>query len=106
VGHVRYQPLRLSIHWCADGAGQRRLAHPAAAASISGHRGTQRLHHFSTYIVDIHQLLAGGAARTALAYLTATPLAALAAVYAGIIVRGQTGIGMFNGCNPPLRQRA
>jgi CrcB protein len=39
---------------------------------------------FSTYIVDVQQLLAAGAARTALAYLTGTLLAALAAVYAGI----------------------
>jgi drug/metabolite transporter (DMT)-like permease len=41
---------------------------------------------FSTYIGDIQQLLAAGAARTALTYLTATLFAALAAVYSGIIV--------------------
>ncbi len=41
---------------------------------------------FSTYIIDIQHLLAAGAARTALAYLAGTLLAALAAVYAGITV--------------------
>lgn len=40
---------------------------------------------FSTYIVDIQQLLVAGAARTALAYLAGTLVAALTAVYAGII---------------------
>jgi CrcB protein len=38
---------------------------------------------FSTYIVDIQRLARGGAAGTALAYLLATILAALAAVYLG-----------------------
>jgi CrcB protein len=59
----------------------RRLLHPFLGTGVLSGYTT-----FSTYIVDIHQLLAAGAARTALAYLTATPLAALAAVYAGIIV--------------------
>ncbi|MET9773972.1 fluoride efflux transporter CrcB [Streptomyces sp. NPDC006367] len=35
---------------------------------------------FSTYAVDVRQLLAGGHVRTGLAYLAATPLASLAAV--------------------------
>jgi CrcB protein len=39
---------------------------------------------FSTYIVDIQHLLAGGAVATAVGYLLGTLLAALAAVYAGI----------------------
>jgi CrcB protein len=38
---------------------------------------------FSTYVVDIQQALAAGAARTALAYLAATVLAALLAVWTG-----------------------
>ena len=41
---------------------------------------------FSTYIVDVQQLLAASAARTALVYLVGTLLAALAGVYVGIIV--------------------
>jgi len=41
---------------------------------------------FSTYAVDIQQLVATGAARTALEYLAGTLAAALAAVYAGIAV--------------------
>ncbi|POX64637.1 fluoride efflux transporter CrcB [Streptomyces sp. Ru62] len=36
---------------------------------------------FSTYSVDIHQLVQGGHARTGLAYLAATLFAALAAVW-------------------------
>jgi CrcB protein len=35
---------------------------------------------FSTYAVDVRQLLAGGHVRTGLAYLAATPLGSLAAV--------------------------
>ncbi len=38
---------------------------------------------FSTYVVDIQRLTQGGAAGTALAYLVATVVAALAAVYLG-----------------------
>lgn len=38
---------------------------------------------FSTYAVDLQRLVAGGAARTALAYLALTLLAALAAVWSG-----------------------
>jgi CrcB protein len=39
---------------------------------------------FSTYTVDIQQLVAAGAARTALVYLAGTLAVALTAVYAGI----------------------
>lgn len=38
---------------------------------------------FSTYILDIGRLLTAGAPRTALLYLAATPIMALAAVWAG-----------------------
>ncbi|MBA2945276.1 fluoride efflux transporter CrcB [Streptomyces himalayensis] len=38
---------------------------------------------FSTYAVDIERLTASGEVRTALAYLALTPVAALAAVWAG-----------------------
>lgn len=41
---------------------------------------------FSTYVVDIQHLVQAGAARTALAYLAGTMLAALAAVYAGTVL--------------------
>jgi CrcB protein len=59
----------------------RRLLLPFLGTGVLGGYTT-----FSTYIVDIQQLLAVGAARTALAYLAATLFAALAAVYAGIIL--------------------
>ncbi len=39
---------------------------------------------FSTYTIDIHQLVAAGVARTGLAYLAGTLASALAAVYTGI----------------------
>lgn len=57
----------------------RRLLRPFLGTGILGGYTT-----FSTYIVDVQQLLAAGAARTALAYLAGTLLTALAAVYAGI----------------------
>ncbi|MGH3387996.1 MAG: fluoride efflux transporter CrcB [Actinomadura sp.] len=38
---------------------------------------------FSTYIVDVQRAVTAGAAATGLAYLAATPVAALVAVYAG-----------------------
>jgi CrcB protein len=59
----------------------RRLLLPFVGTGVLGGYTT-----FSTYIVDIQQLLAAGAARAALAYLAGTLLTALAAVYAGIIV--------------------
>lgn len=57
----------------------RRLLRPFLGTGVLGGYTT-----FSTYIVDIQQLLAAGAARTALTYLAGTLLTALAAVYAGI----------------------
>jgi CrcB protein len=57
----------------------RRLLLPFLGTGVLGGYTT-----FSTYIVDIQQLLAAGAARTALAYLAGTLVAALTAVYAGI----------------------
>ncbi|MFN2535895.1 MAG: CrcB family protein [Pseudonocardiaceae bacterium] len=57
----------------------RRLLRPFLGTGVLGGYTTS-----STHIVDIQQLLAAGAARTALAYLTSTLLPALAAVYAGI----------------------
>ncbi len=57
----------------------RRLLLPFVGTGVLGGYTT-----FSTYILDTHQLLAAGAARTALTYLAATLLTALAAVYAGI----------------------
>ncbi len=56
----------------------RRLLRPFLGTGLLGGYTT-----FSTYAVDIQHLLAGGAARTALAYLAGTLLAALVAVYAG-----------------------
>jgi fluoride exporter len=38
---------------------------------------------FSTYVLDAQRLVAAGAARTALAYLAGTLVAAIAAVYTG-----------------------
>lgn len=66
----------------------RRLLLPFVGTGVLGGYTT-----FSTYIADIQGLLAAGAARTALAYLVGTLLAALAAVYAGVtltrwVVRG------------------
>ncbi|MGH3775941.1 MAG: fluoride efflux transporter FluC [Pseudonocardiaceae bacterium] len=59
----------------------RRLLRPFVGTGLLGGYTT-----FSTYVVDIQHLLAAGAARTALAYLAGTLLAALAAVYAGITI--------------------
>jgi CrcB protein len=56
----------------------RRLLRPFLGTGLLGGYTT-----FSTYILDTQQLLAAGAARTALTYLAGTLLAALAAVYAG-----------------------
>ncbi|MGH3898160.1 MAG: fluoride efflux transporter FluC [Pseudonocardiaceae bacterium] len=59
----------------------RRLLRPFLGTGLLGGYTT-----FSTYIVETQHLLAAGAARSALAYLAGTLLAALAAVYAGITV--------------------
>ena len=56
----------------------RRLVRPFLGVGVLGGYTT-----FSTYVVDIGRLLAGGAPVTALAYLVATVVAALAATYAG-----------------------
>ncbi|WP_027928938.1 fluoride efflux transporter FluC [Amycolatopsis thermoflava] len=56
----------------------RRLLRPFLGVGVLGGFTT-----FSTYVVDIQQALAAGAARTALAYLAATVLAALLAVWTG-----------------------
>jgi CrcB protein len=56
----------------------RRLLRPFLGTGLLGGYTT-----FSTYIVDVQHLVGTGAARTALAYLAGTLLAAMAAVYAG-----------------------
>ncbi|WP_431908910.1 FluC/FEX family fluoride channel [Amycolatopsis thermoflava] len=56
----------------------RRLVRPFLGVGVLGGFTT-----FSTYVVDIQQALAAGAARTALAYLFATVLAALLGVWTG-----------------------
>jgi len=58
-----------------------RLLRPFLGVGVLGGYTT-----FSTYAVDIQQLVAAHAARTALLYLAGTLLAALTAVYAGISV--------------------
>jgi CrcB protein len=57
---------------------RRRLLRPFFGVGVIGGYTT-----FSTYTVDIQQLVAAGAARTALLYLAGTLLTALAAVVAG-----------------------
>lgn len=57
----------------------RRLLRPFLGVGVLGGFTT-----FSTYVVDIQQALAAGAARTALACLAATVLAALLAVWIGV----------------------
>jgi CrcB protein len=59
----------------------RRLARPFLGVGVLGGFTT-----FSTYVVDTQQLLASGAARTALLYLLGTLLAAMVAVYVGSAV--------------------
>jgi len=56
-----------------------RLLRPFLGVGVLGGYTT-----FSTYAVDVQQLVAAGAARTALAYLGGTLVAALAAVYVGV----------------------
>jgi CrcB protein len=56
-----------------------RLLRPFLGVGVLGGYTT-----FSTYTVDIQQLVAAGAARTGLLYLAGTLAAALAAVYTGI----------------------
>jgi fluoride exporter len=61
--------------------GGRRLIRPFLGVGVLGGYTT-----FSTYVVDIQRLVNAGAPATALGYLAATLLAALAAVYAGATV--------------------
>jgi CrcB protein len=64
-----------------------RLLRPFLGVGILGGYTT-----FSTYAVDIQQMVAAGAARAALGYLAGTLAAALTAVYVGItITRVATG---------------
>lgn len=56
-----------------------RLVRPFLGVGVLGGYTT-----FSTYAVDVQQLVAAGAARTASLYLAGTLLAALVAVYAGL----------------------
>lgn len=58
-----------------------RLIRPFLGVGVLGGYTT-----FSTYTGEIQQLVAAGAARTALVYLAGTLAAALAAVYLGIIL--------------------
>jgi fluoride exporter len=58
-----------------------RLLRPFLGVGVLGGYTT-----FSTYAVDVQQLVAAGAARTGLLYLAGTLIAALAAVYVGITV--------------------
>jgi CrcB protein len=64
-----------------------RLLRPFLGTGVLGGYTT-----FSTYTVDVRQLLAAGAPVTGLVYLLATAVAALAAVYAGMtLTRLATG---------------
>jgi fluoride exporter len=63
----------------ADVWAAHRLLRPFLGVGVLGGYTT-----FSTYTVDIQQLVAAGAARTGLLYLIGTLAAALAAVYLGI----------------------
>ena len=58
-----------------------RLVRPFLGVGVLGGYTT-----FSTYAVDVQQAVAAGHPRTGLLYLAATPVAALLAVYVGIIV--------------------
>lgn len=58
---------------------RQRLLHPFLGVGVLGGFTT-----FSAYVIDIQQALAAGAVQTALLYLTATLVCALAAVWTGI----------------------
>jgi fluoride exporter len=62
----------------------RRLLRPFLGVGVLGGYTT-----FSTYTVDIHQMIAAGAPGTALGYLAATPAGAFLAVWAGTAVTAQ-----------------
>lgn len=62
----------------------RRLLRPFAGTGVLGGFTT-----FSSYAVEVERLVATGAARTALVYLVATPVAAVAAVsLTAVLTRG------------------
>jgi CrcB protein len=58
-----------------------RLLRPFLGVGVLGGYTT-----FSTYVLDVQQLVTAGAARTALLYLIGTPLAAVAAASAGMFI--------------------
>jgi CrcB protein len=58
-----------------------RLARPFFGTGVLGGYTT-----FSTYAVDVTRLIQAGAARTALAYLVATPITALLAAWIGTVL--------------------
>nr|WP_263493589.1 fluoride efflux transporter CrcB [Streptomyces sp. PSKA30] len=62
-----------------DGWAAHRLVRPFFGTGVLGGFTT-----FSTYAVDVQKLVAGGQARTALAYLALTVLAALLAVWSAV----------------------
>jgi CrcB protein len=61
--------------------GAHRLVRPFLGTGVLGGFTT-----FSTYAVDIQHLVTAGAARVGLLYMAATPVAALAAVWAAVVV--------------------
>ena len=63
---------------CIDQLGVHRLVRPFVGVGVLGGFTT-----FSTYVVEVQQAVAAGAARLALAYLGATLAAAVVAVWAG-----------------------
>jgi CrcB protein len=76
-----------------------RLLRPFLGVGILGGYTT-----FSTYALDIQQMVTAGAARTALVYLAGTLAAALAAVYAGIVVT-RVVTGAVTGISPRRREQ-
>jgi len=75
-----------------------RLVRPFLGVGILGGYTT-----FSTYAVDVQQLVAAGAARTGLAYLVGTVAAALAAVYLGVAL---TRLATRNRAGRPRTRRS
>jgi fluoride exporter len=68
-----------------------RLIRPMLGTGVLGGFTT-----FSTYAVDIHNLVAADAAGTGLIYMVATPAAALAAVWAAVAVTRATMKGLHD----------
>lgn len=65
-----------------------RLLRPFLGVGVLGGYTT-----FSTYVLDVQQLVTAGAARTALLYLMGTPLVAVAAAYGGMFITRLGGAG-------------